>query len=187
MWSQWHLRRSVCFQRGIFILHLCIELFKTFPLHSVLWRLQFPTPSLCALTVSSFRCQEGAMQMIRCLKNMTYEEIHISCSVWENTEGRQDAIYVRLVKKYCCNQLSTFIVETTRCNSLQFQQEARRKIGTDCLGGLWRCHHWRCLRKDQKFVRSKAGVFDSVPRGFAKHSLHVSSTLLLHDSKINTC
>lgn len=102
-------------------------------------------------------------------------------------EGQQDAIYVRLVKKDCCNQLSTSTVEMTRCYSLQFQQGARRKSGTDCLGGLWRRHHWRCLRKDQKFVRSKAGVFDSVPGGCAKRSLHVSFTLLLHDSKINTC
>lgn len=182
---------SICFQ----IHHLSTELFKTFRLHSVLQRLQFPAPSLSAPIVSSFRChckqlkraQEGAMQMIRCLKYMTYEEICISCSVWEKAEGWQDAIYVGLVKKDCCSQLSTSTVETTRCNSLQFQQGARRKIGTDCLGGLWRCHHWRCLRKDQKFVRSKAGVFDSVPRGCAKRSRHVSSTLLLHDSKTNTC
>lgn len=103
------------------------------------------------------------------------------------TERSQRAICIRLVKQDFYNQLSTSIVEMARYNRLKFQQGACRKIRTDCLGWLWRCHRWGCLAKDQKFVRSKAGVFDSVPTELAKHSLLVYSTLLLHDSKINIC
>lgn len=43
--------------------------------------------------------------------------------VWEKAEGRQDVICITLVKKDCCNQLSTSTVEMMRCEAFNFNKE----------------------------------------------------------------